>query len=149
MNRFETFGSSRYRRKGPAVVTETIPTFFNTLKCLETAGWGSARPCTNSPTGFGLPPAKRLIISRRRGSAIALNTSLVVAALATLGSYSHISICATGKIAGEVGFAGIPGDYLGIPRSGGTTTVVLLLIFRLRKLLPIAVAATKPIKFPS
>jgi hypothetical protein len=74
-----------------------MPTLRRTARCLETVGWGTDRPSTNSLTARACPSAKNSMISRLRGSAIALNTSLVVLARATAGLYSHIGICATTK----------------------------------------------------
>ena len=82
----------RYRRWRPESRTSTAPTSRRTRRCLDTCGWASPSSCTRSLTGRS-PPARRSRISRRRGSATALNASAVVAARAIWHSYSHIGMC--------------------------------------------------------
>src|SRR4051794_9608172 len=79
---FNAWPLSRYRRNRPSSRTSTRPTSRRTLRCLETCGWPSRSCPTRSPTGRS-PARSTSKISRRRGSATALNTSAVVAALAT------------------------------------------------------------------
>src|SRR3954470_17063849 len=71
----------RYLRCRPSSRTSTRPTSRSTRKCLETCGWASPSRTTRSLTGRS-PPARTSRISRRRGSATALNASAVVAARA-------------------------------------------------------------------
>src|SRR5438270_2599588 len=68
-----------------------MPTVRSTVRCLDTCGCATPNSSTRSPTER-TRCARRSRISRRRGSAIALNASDVVAALATPASYSHIGI---------------------------------------------------------
>src|SRR5215218_7525747 len=83
---------SRYSRCRPSSRTSTAPTARSTRRCLDTCGWASPSTRTRSFTGRS-PPARTSRISRRRGSATALNASVVVAARATIESYTHIDIC--------------------------------------------------------
>src|SRR3954471_11416798 len=72
---------SRWTRCRPASRTSTAPTSRSTRRCLETWGWASPSAPTSSLTGRS-PPARTSRISRRRGSATAVNASAVVAARA-------------------------------------------------------------------
>src|SRR3989442_11835951 len=69
-------------RRRPSLLTDTIPTLRSTPRCFDTAGWGIRSLLTSSPTACARPLPSTLMISRRRGSAIALNASVVVAARA-------------------------------------------------------------------
>src|SRR5829696_10296873 len=73
---------SRYSRCRPSSRTSTAPTSRSTRRCLDTCGWARPRSETRSFTGRS-PPARTSRICRRRGSATALNASVVVAARAT------------------------------------------------------------------
>src|SRR3954451_21263342 len=73
---------SRYRRNRPSSRASTRPTSRSTFRCLDTCGWPTPSDATRSFTGRS-PPIRTSRISRRRGSATALNTSAVVAARAT------------------------------------------------------------------
>src|SRR6478736_5514605 len=79
---FSAWPLSRYTRKRPSSRTSTRPTSRRTFRCLDTCGWPSPSCATRSPTGRS-PSTNTSRISRRRGSATALNTSAVVAARAT------------------------------------------------------------------
>src|SRR3954463_15863178 len=83
----------RYIRLRPRLLTETRRTRRKTCRCFDTAGCGMPRERTRSVTGCSPLPARRSMISRRRGSAIALNTSDVVAARAMVELYSHMGMC--------------------------------------------------------
>src|SRR5438270_9380370 len=72
--------------------TRTSPTSRNTRRCFETEGCSSRSATTICPTSRS-SFARYLRISRRRGSATALNGSEVVAALAMSKIYSYIGIC--------------------------------------------------------
>src|SRR3954467_5899968 len=72
---------SRYSRRRPSSRTATAPTSRSTRRCLDTCGCARPTSATRSPTGRS-PPARASRISRRRGSAMALNASAVVAARA-------------------------------------------------------------------
>src|SRR3954471_18241890 len=83
----------RYSLCRPLRRTCTRPTSRSTRRCLETDGWSSLIRPTMSPTGSSLTTS-RPRISLRRGSATALNTSEVVAALAMKRTlHSHMGIC--------------------------------------------------------
>src|SRR4051794_27372793 len=73
---------SRYPRRRPSSRASTRPTSRSTFRCLDTCGWPTPSAATRSFTGRS-PPIRTSRISRRRGSATALNTSAVVAARAT------------------------------------------------------------------
>jgi hypothetical protein len=77
----------------PRFITDTTPTLRNTPRCFDTAGCDIRNRSTTSPTAYSLPSASTPINSRRRGSAIALKTSVVVAALAILSIYADIGMC--------------------------------------------------------
>src|SRR5438045_6564546 len=76
----------------PSRRTVTSPTSCRTRKCLETEGCSKPREATISPTGRS-SRAKKLRISRRRGSATALKASEVVEARGMVQIYTHIGIC--------------------------------------------------------
>src|SRR5712692_187426 len=73
----------------PSRRTLTRPTSNNTRRFFETDGCSSPSESTISPTGRSCRAIK-FRISRRRGSATALNTSEVVAALAMAQQYIPI-----------------------------------------------------------
>src|SRR5919198_586576 len=73
---------SRYSRWRPSSRTSTAPTSRRTRRCLDTCGWARPSSRTRSFTGRS-PPARTSRSWRRRGSATALNASVVVAARAT------------------------------------------------------------------
>src|SRR5687768_18178491 len=83
---------SRYMRCRPLSRTSTSPTSLSTRKCFDTCGCATPRSATRSFTGRS-PRARRSRISRRLGSATALNASVVVAALAMGRRYSYMGIC--------------------------------------------------------
>src|SRR5215203_5697163 len=95
---------SRYSRCRPSSRTSTTPTSRSTRRCLDTCGCARPRRRTRSLTGRS-PEARASRISRRRGSATALNASAVVAARATPTSYTHIGISATRSESPERGDA--------------------------------------------
>src|SRR3954465_12148017 len=72
---------TRYTRKSPSSRTSTRPPPRRTLRVLEPCGWPRPSRTTRSPTGRS-PSINASRMSRRRGSATALNTSAVVAARA-------------------------------------------------------------------
>lgn len=72
----------------------TSPTSRSTRKCFDALGCASPRSSARSVTD-SLPARERVSISRRRRSAIALNTSDVAAARAMQSSYADIGICQT------------------------------------------------------
>src|SRR5687768_9942189 len=69
-----------------------IPTARSTPRCLETAGCGMPSAWTRSLTACPSLAARTSMICRRLGSAIALNTSDVVAARGMREVYTHIGI---------------------------------------------------------
>jgi len=73
---------SRYCLYRPCFTTVTIPTLRSTRRCLEAVGCVIFMRPTISLTVQYLPLFRSPIISRRFASAIALKTSVVVAALA-------------------------------------------------------------------
>jgi hypothetical protein len=73
---------SRYCLYRPCFTTVTIPTLRSTRRCLEAVGCVMFMRPTISLTVQYLPLFRSPIISRRFASAIALKTSVVVAALA-------------------------------------------------------------------
>src|SRR5678816_4782605 len=77
----------------PLRLTLTSPTSRNTRRCFETEGCSKPSLLTMSPTGRS-PCARNSRISRRRGSATALNPSEVVDARAMHEiisvSYTHL-----------------------------------------------------------
>src|SRR5215217_901168 len=77
---------SRYIRRRPSSRASTAPTSRSTRRCLDTSGWDIPNLRTRSPTGRS-PEARRSRICRRRGSATALNASVVVAARAMKALY--------------------------------------------------------------
>ena len=79
----------------PLRLTLTSPTSRNTRRCFETEGCSKPSLLTMSPTGRS-PSARNSRISRRRGSATALNPSEVVDARAMHEIiYSDIGMCQT------------------------------------------------------
>src|SRR5215210_4815931 len=82
---------SRYSRRLPSPRTSTAPTSRSTRKCLDTSGWDIPSIRTSSFTDRS-PEARTSRISRRLGSATALNASVVVAARAMRKLYIHIVI---------------------------------------------------------
>src|SRR6266550_5143129 len=79
---FSSFAFRRYRRRWPCLLTDTIPTLRSTPRCFDTAGCGIRSLSTTSPTACARPSTSTPMIARRRGSAIALKASVVVAARA-------------------------------------------------------------------
>src|SRR5215472_10680382 len=79
----------RYSMRRPSRRTLTKPTSRSTRRCLETEGCSRFRLSTMSPTGRSCS-ARKLRISRRRGSATALKASEVVAALGMEEQYMPI-----------------------------------------------------------
>src|SRR5262245_21550230 len=90
---FNSCALSRYIRSRPLLHTETTPTLRSTLRCLDTAGCGRPMATTSAPTGSVPRRASTSRICRRRGSAMALKTSVVVAARGMSALYSHVGIC--------------------------------------------------------
>src|SRR5579883_2479072 len=85
-------GFARYSICLPSRRTRTSPTSFRTFRCFETEGCSKPSAATISPTGRSCN-ARKLRISRRRGSATALKASDVVAARGMVPIYSYIGIC--------------------------------------------------------
>ena len=78
-----SFSASRlYTRCLPCLITATTPTLRSAPRCFETAGCGSPSATTSVPTARAPHRASNSTICRRRGSAMALNTSAVVGARA-------------------------------------------------------------------
>src|SRR5579884_322866 len=77
----------------PRRTTITTPTLRSTPRCFETVGCPRRSRATTSFTVHSRPSLSKPMISRRRGSATALKTSVIVAARAIgLQIYSYIGI---------------------------------------------------------
>src|SRR6185503_3076554 len=86
----------RYIVRLPSRRDDTRPTSLNTIRCFDTDGWFSSSLSAISETDRS-SPAMNSRMCRRRGSAIALNGSEVVAALAMdVFIYSYMGISQAG-----------------------------------------------------
>src|SRR4051812_41984403 len=84
---------TRYRRWRPRSRTSTTPASRSTRRCLDTCGWLRPSCSTRSLTARSPAPIASTM-SRRRGSAMALNASVVVAARAMSStSYTDMGMC--------------------------------------------------------
>src|SRR5687768_10353253 len=88
---------NRYSRCRPSSRTATAPTSRSTRRCLDTCGCDSPSVRTRSFTGRS-PPTRASRICRRRGSATALNASVVVAARAMAGIIYRYGYMSTGQL---------------------------------------------------
>src|SRR4051794_38079059 len=98
-----------------------MPTVRSTVRCLDTCGCATPSSSTRSPTERS-SCASSSRICRRRGSAIALNASEVVAALAMAPSYSHMGMqCQESRVNGselDLQLVGDRANHLGDAVSG-------------------------------
>src|SRR5215467_5962691 len=112
----------RYMRCRPSSRDVTRPTARSTRRCFDTCGCARSSSSTRSFTGRS-PLASTSRISRRRGSATALNASAVVATLAMGQLYAYMGICQDARFLGPVSVPSAPARELKLLEASDETRI--------------------------